>query len=114
MILEAGFPIIDGFARNRERCGYNLTRPARAAPSTWPREKGNDGSGRADTIPEIEMIASRIVEIDGAFHQSQAEYLRVKIEIALRIGCDGGDVMDAKKFHATVDSIIGNPLSVGR
>jgi hypothetical protein len=26
--------------------------------------------------------------------------LRVKIEIALRIGCDGGDVMDAKEFHA--------------
>src|SRR5882724_837611 len=99
MILKAGFPIINGLAWNRERCGYHLTRPARAAPRTRPREKGNDCSRRADTIAEIEMVASRIVEIDGAFHQSQAEYLRVKIEIALRIGCDGGDVMDAKKFH---------------
>jgi hypothetical protein len=29
--------------------------------------------------------------------------LRVKIEIALRIGCDGGDVMDAKEFHGVPD-----------
>src|SRR5437870_3916454 len=45
------------------------------------------------------MISRGIVKIDGALSKSQSEDLGVKINVTLRIARDGGDMMDAPKFH---------------
>ena len=36
------------------------------------------------------MVGGRIVKVDGYFHKSEPQNLRVEVEVALRIGCDGG------------------------
>jgi hypothetical protein len=45
------------------------------------------------------MIRARIVKVDRAFHEPQPKDLGIKIEIALRIGRDRSDMMNAEKFH---------------
>jgi hypothetical protein len=50
---------------------------------------------RADAVAVIKMIGGRIVEIDGAFDQAQAERAGVESDVAPRIIGDGGDVMEA-------------------
>ncbi len=49
------------------------------------------------------MIAPGIVEIHGPFDQTQSERLGVKVEIALRISRDRGDVMDAGAAHGKLE-----------
>src|SRR6266576_3034689 len=101
-ILEPRFPITHGVVRNGERDGYDLARPARTAPHTGPREKSNNCPWSARTVAKIEMIASWIVEINGALDQSQAEHLRIKIQIALRVTGDRGNMMNAVQFHFVI------------
>jgi hypothetical protein len=49
------------------------------------------------------MVAPGIVEIHGPFDQTQSERLGVKIEIALWISRDRGDVMDAGAAHGELE-----------
>jgi hypothetical protein len=44
------------------------------------------------------MVRARIVEIDGAFDETQTEKLDIKIEIPLWIAGDGSDVMKPRNF----------------
>jgi hypothetical protein len=41
------------------------------------------------------MIGGRVVEIDGALNEAQAERAGVESDVAPRITGDGGDVMEA-------------------
>jgi hypothetical protein len=54
-------------------------------------------------ITEIKMVAAGIVEIHGPFNQTQPERLGVKVEIALRISRNRGDVVDAGAVHGKLE-----------
>ena len=45
------------------------------------------------------MVATRVVKIDGALHQTQTQRLGVEIDIRLRVSRDRGDMMDAGAAH---------------
>ena len=95
-------PVIEGSLRNGEARRDNLTVAARAASRARPRKECDDRSRRADAIAKVKVIRRRVVEINCSFNKAKSENLPVKIEIALRIARDGGDVMNAKKFHTSV------------
>jgi hypothetical protein len=61
----------------------------------FPREEGKDCAGSADLVSIVEMVGTRIVEIDGAFDEAQAQRSRVEVEIVPCIARDCGDVMKA-------------------
>ena len=83
-------------------CGY-LPAPTGAWSRSRPGKKGNDRSGAPDVIAKVKMVAPGIVEIYGSFDQTQSERLGVKVEIALRISRDRGDVMDAGAAHGELE-----------
>src|SRR3954471_8116125 len=93
-LLEAITPVIETSRPNRKTRCHHLSSSARSATRARPREKGQDSSGRPNVIAKIEMIGTRIVEVDGAFDQAKPEELGIKIQIALRITGNRGDVMD--------------------
>jgi hypothetical protein len=88
----AGFPGLQSPAAQGNRDGLA---PGRAgAPGDTPREEGKQGAGGAS---EVEMISPGVVEIDGPFHQAQAEERTVEIESRLGTGGDCGNVVEAVK-----------------
>src|SRR5919201_4893704 len=99
LFLEARFPIIERAFPNRETRRNDLSNPAAAAPPARPREKCDRRPRPAGSIPEIQVIGRRIVEVDGAFHQAQAEHARIKIHVPLRITGDRGDMVNAAQLH---------------
>ena len=54
-------------------------------------------------IAKIKMIAPGIVEIHGPLDQTQPERLGIKVEIALRISRNRGDVVDAGAAHGKLE-----------
>ena len=90
--------MIEGSLRNGEARRNNLTIATRAASRARPWKKCQDGSRFSCAIAKIEMIRRGVVEINCSLNKAKSENLSVKIEIALRIARDGGDVMNAKKF----------------
>ena len=60
-----------------------------------PGKEGEDGSGRAGIIAKVEVVGSGIVKIDGAFDETKPQHFRVEVKIALRVGSNGGYVMQA-------------------
>jgi hypothetical protein len=60
------------------------------------------------------MIRSRIVEIDGAFDETQTEKSHIKIEIPLRIARDRSDMMKATNFniHGVISLIVPTSIRV--
>jgi hypothetical protein len=46
------------------------------------------------------VIDGRIVLVDSLGGHPQAEDARVEVDVARRVACDGGDVMDAFEVHA--------------
>ena len=46
------------------------------------------------------MVSRWIVEIDRALGKAKSEHSGIKIDVSLRIACDGGDMMKAAQFHA--------------
>jgi len=90
---EAYAPKIQAARGYGKRRGVGLARARTAASDAGPREKREHGARRADAVAVVEMIGGRVVEIDGAFDQAQAERACVESEVAARITRDGGDVM---------------------
>ncbi len=88
---------------NGEADRGHLPAPAGASSRSRPGEKGNDRSGASDVIAKIKMIAPWIVEIHSPFDQTEPERLGVKVDIALRISRDRGDVMDAGAAHGKLE-----------
>src|SRR5260221_5115385 len=79
----------------RERDRDNLTGTDDSAPGAGPRKERQDGSWRAALVSEIEVIRTRIVEIDRELDKSEPHHLRVEIQVPLGIGRNGSDVVNA-------------------
>jgi len=60
-----------------------------------PGEEGEDGSGAARLVAEVEVVGAGVVEIHRSLHEPEADGAGVEIEIALRPPRDGCDMMDA-------------------
>src|SRR5437764_3509321 len=105
---QSFLPERDRIRGNRETYRDHLPASAGASSRARPRKKSNDGAGAADVVAEIKMVAARVVEIDRAFDQTQAERLGVKIDVQLRISRDRGDVMDAGATHGDFGRRKGN------
>src|SRR6266446_6256949 len=97
------FPKCHRILWNGEADGGHLPAPPSASSRSRPGEKGNDGSRTPDVIAKIEMITPGIVEIYSRFDQMQPERLGVKVEIALRISRNRGDVVDAGAAHGKLE-----------
>jgi len=41
------------------------------APGTGPGEEGEDGTGRADVVTEVEVVGAGVVEVDGSLDEAQ-------------------------------------------
>jgi hypothetical protein len=89
--------------RNGEANRGHLPAPAGASSRAQPGEKCNDCSRAPDVIAKIKMVTPGIVEIHGPFDQTQPERLGVKVEIALRISRNRGDVVDAGAAHGKLE-----------
>src|SRR5882762_9475490 len=85
--------------RNGEADRGHLPTPAGASAPSRPGEKRNDCSRAPNVIAKIKMVTTRIVEIHSPFDQTQPERLGVKVEIALRISRNRGDMMNAGAAH---------------
>ena len=98
---EARLPIGDRLRGECKTCRDHLSGSTRAALCARPRKKGNNRSRPADSIAEVKVVATRIVEIDSAFDQAQSKHLRVKVDITLRIGRNSSDMVGSEKFHSS-------------
>ena len=92
---EACAPKIQATRRYGKRRGVGLARARTAAADAGPRKKRQHGARRADAVAVVKMIGGRVVEIDGALNEAQAERAGVESDVAPRITGDGGDVMEA-------------------
>src|SRR6478752_371439 len=71
----------------------------RATRGPWPFKKG-DGCARASGgVAKVEMVATRIIEIDGLLNEPQPQDLRVEVNRALSVGADKRDVMQSLGSH---------------
>jgi len=61
-----------------------------------PGEEGHDGAGGAGVVAEVEVVGAGVVEVDGALDQAETEDLGVEVQVALWVGGDGGDVVEAE------------------
>src|ERR1041385_5287615 len=88
-------PVADRACRNAERRLLRLADAEMPGRCVLPGKEREDRAGLALLVAVIEVIGAGIVEVDGLFHQPQAEHAGVEIEIAFGTPRDGGDVMDA-------------------
>src|SRR5439155_10331126 len=63
-----------------------------------PLEEGEQRAGRPRLVPEIEVIRGRVVVVDGALHQVEAE-VAVEGDGAPAVGADGRDVVEGGQAH---------------
>ena len=96
LFLQAFGPVVQGPRGHGEGRDGRLAGAAATSKRPGPWEEGENRAGSSQFVPEIEMIGPRIVEVDGLLDQSQAQHLRVEIEIGLRIGSDRGDVVNSE------------------
>ena len=88
-------PKIQAARGHGKRRGIGLAGAGTAATDAGPGEKREHGAWRADAIAVVKMIGGRVVEIDGALDEAQAERAGVESDVAPRITGDGGDVVEA-------------------
>src|SRR5262249_50299686 len=61
-----------------------------------PRKERQDRSGSTDVVAEVQVIRTRIVEVEGELHQAQSDHLRVEVERPLRVARDRCDVVNTR------------------
>lgn len=93
--IEALLPEVERVKGNAEGSVGGFAGTGEAGPGVGPREEGEDGAGGAGVVAEVEVIGAGIVEVDGALDEAKAEDLRVEVEVALGVGGNGGDMMEA-------------------
>ncbi len=91
---QAVFPVFDRSERDAEGGLGDFAGAGVAAAGAGPGEEGEDGSGRAGVVAEVEVVGSGVVEVYGALDEAQAEDLGVEVEVALGVGGDCGDVVE--------------------
>ncbi len=58
-----------------------------------PWEESENCARRPCVISEIEVVSPRVIEVNRALHKSQAQNVRVEVQVSLRIRSDGSDVV---------------------
>ena len=73
-----------------------VTSPAPAVPRVaWGQgKKVRMVPGEPSVIAEVEVVGAGVVEVDGALDEAEAEAFGVEVEVGLRVGGDGGDVVE--------------------
>src|ERR1700744_2452901 len=88
-------PVRQGADGDRKRRGDGLTCASPTLRSAGPGEKGEDSAGSADVVAKVKVIGFRVVEVHGPLDEAQTQDLGIEVQVALRIGCDRGDVVQA-------------------
>ena len=59
----------------------------------------------AALVSVVEVVAARIVKVDGEFDQAQTEQARVEVDVSIGVTGNRGDVVNSKEAlrHATHD-----------
>ncbi|UUO01006.1 hypothetical protein M4D79_20185 [Mycolicibacterium novocastrense] len=83
--------------RHRQRHGGGL--PGAAAPGreAGPWKEGDQRSGSAGLVAEVQVVAVGGVEVDRLLHQPQAQHLAVEVDVALRVRGDRRDVVQTRR-----------------
>ena len=87
---------LDRRRRDPDRLERTAAEPARLRAR--PLEERHEGAGAPGVVTEVEVVAVRIVEVDGLLHERETQ-LAVEVERPLRIGADTGDVVQALELH---------------
>lgn len=73
---------------------------ARAArPGMGILKEGEVGAGSSCLVAVEQVIDAGIVLVHRLGHQAQSQDARVEVDVARRVGGDGGDVMNALELH---------------
>ena len=91
----AGEPDVEGIRGNGETKGDGLPAASASRGGIGPWEESRDRAGSAGLVTEVEVIRGGIIEVHGALDEAETEETGVKLEIALRIACERGDMMKA-------------------
>src|SRR5262249_5209916 len=97
-VLQALKPVGGRAFWNCECHSIDLACAANSASRARPREKGHNCARGAARIAEIKMVRAGIIEIHRALDETQSEHASVKIQIALWITGNCGDVMKSGNF----------------
>ena len=89
--------LFDGRRLEPDRLERAAAEPARLR--TRPLEERDQRTGAAELITEVEVVAVRVVEVDGLLDQREAELVSVEVERPLRVGADTSDVVQARQLH---------------
>src|SRR5277367_6172489 len=95
VVEKAFFPVIDGGKRDAEGGPGYFASAGEPAGGVRPGKEGKDGAGGSGVVSEIEMVGARVIEVDGALDEAQAENIGIEVQITLRIGGDSGDVVES-------------------
>src|SRR2546423_5345130 len=96
LLDEALDPESERSGSDGKRRDSNLAAALTAATRVRPGKERQNCTRTAGLVAEIEVIGRRVVEVDGAFDEPEAENSGVEIEISLRVAGDTGDVMDTR------------------
>ncbi len=71
-------------------------------------KEGQVGAGSSCLVAVEQVIDAGIVLIDGLGHQAQSQDARVEVDVARRVGGDGGDVMNALELHPWSSDVVAH------
>ena len=109
---QALAPEIEAARGHRKAGERHLARTAAGGRQMLPGKERHRRAGRADLVAVVEMIDARVVEVDGALDEAQAQHLGVEVDVALRRAADRRDMVqpvDGRR-HARVPCNI-DPLA---
>ena len=86
-------PIFEGARGDAKGSLRNFPGAGVSTGGVRPGKEGEDRAGRSSIVAEIKMVGARVVEINGALDEAEAQNIGVEIQIPLRIGSDGSDVV---------------------
>src|SRR5207248_8980892 len=83
-----------------------------------PWKECQDRSRRSTLIAKIEMIRTRIIEVDGPFYETETEKSHIEVQVSLRIARDRSHMMKSVNFllssHHIVSKWIQSAKAFGR
>ncbi len=111
LVVESGFrdaafycggagafpPSLERILRNGKTYANDLPRSRTPAKGARPDEERQDRAGAAGGVAEIEVVRAGFVEVYGSFDKAESEELSVEVDVALRIGGEGGDVVETQE-----------------
>src|SRR5262249_49032741 len=94
MLSEAQHPEIERLCGHCE--GYGIDRAATVAPTIRQSEwkEGDERARLSGLIAIVEVIRTRIIEVDRLLDEPEAENARVEVDVGLRIDGNGRDVVN--------------------